>query len=116
MIVKIEEKELRLPEKHYGPLCLKIFSDFCNHHGLPENMPKPEPGLLMHLSLSRILDMMAYSMGNDKREAIIKEIEEYKANIDEIENSYVADVKFTHVNRARLGLGSKEGDMDPASS
>ena len=103
MIVKLDDSALILPEKAYGPICQKIFKEFCEHHGLPENMPVPEPSLKMHLSLSRIIDMMAHSMGEEKRAKILQEVEEYKANLDEIENSYVADVKFTHVNRARLG-------------
>lgn len=103
MIVNIDEEPLILPEKNYGPICSKIFAFFREHFSLPEDMLVPEPGLKMHLSLSRIVDMMVSAMGPEIRSNIVKELEDYKANQDEIQESYVADVKFTHVNRSMLG-------------
>lgn len=124
MIVKIDKQALILPEKNYGPICSKIFAFFREHFSLPEDMLVPEPGLKMHLSLSRIIDMMVSAMGQEIRSHIVKEIEEYKANQDEIQESYVADVKFTHFNRSKFGVidqkdfGMNQNDpqKDPSQS
>lgn len=72
-------RSLVLPKK-YGPFCMKILHDFIDHHKLCKDLPKPEPGLLIHLSMSRIFDVMLHSMGEEKRNNILKEVEDYNKN------------------------------------
>ena len=70
-------KSLCLPKKNYGPFCLKILDDFIDHHKLSKNLPLPFPGLSVEESLSRIFDVILHSMGNDYREKMLKELDEY---------------------------------------
>ena len=76
---------LILPQDKYGPFCMKILRDFIEYHNIPKDIPLPIPGLLIHMSLSRIFDAIAYSMGKDKRDQILIELEEYKKNLKSIE-------------------------------
>jgi hypothetical protein len=73
-------KSLKLPSGNYGPFCLKILNDFMEFHELAD-LPLPEPGLSNHEALSRIFDIMAYSMGQKRREALMVELEEYKKGL-----------------------------------
>lgn len=71
------KKTLRLPELNYGPICMKILKEFINHHKLPNDLPIPEKGLFLEESLARIFNVMLYSMGEQKREELLKDSEEY---------------------------------------
>lgn len=70
-----------LPKSSYQPFFLKVMSDFCMHHNIPQNLPSPSGNMLPHKLLSYIVDLMAYSMGKDKRDAIASELEEYKKGL-----------------------------------
>jgi hypothetical protein len=70
-----------LPKDQYQPFCMKILHAFIEHHNLPY-LPLPEGSLLMHLCMSRIFDCMLYSMGMEKRDEFIKDLEEYKISLE----------------------------------
>lgn len=55
-------------------------SDFVDHHNL-NDMKLPKREISPHELFTFILDLMASSMGNQKREEIIKELEEYKLGL-----------------------------------
>jgi hypothetical protein len=74
-------KRLMLPSKQYGPLCSKILKDFILHNSLPDDLLLPETGLTTHAALSRIFDVLLHSMGKEKREAILLEVEEYVSSL-----------------------------------
>lgn len=73
-------KTLRLPRISYGPICLKILDDFIKHHNLPD-LPKPQPNNTVDDALSKIFDIILHSLGDEKRDAILKEVEEYCQSI-----------------------------------
>lgn len=70
-----------LPKHKYGPFFLKALSDFCMHHRISQKLAFPNETMLPHDFLSYILDIMARSMGEDKRLALIYELEEYKKGL-----------------------------------
>lgn len=70
---------LKLPSHGYGAFCLKILSDFVDHHNLPKGMLMPVPGLTNHEALSRIFDLILHSMGEEKRLQVLSELDEYIA-------------------------------------
>lgn len=76
------KKNLRLPSKDYGPICMKILKSFIKHHKLLEDLPVPEKGHSAEQALAKIFDIMLYSMGDEKRETLLKESEEYFNSID----------------------------------
>lgn len=76
-----KNRVLHLPKKSYGPFCLKIMSDFIEHHNLSKDLLMPMPGLVLEESLSRIFDVMLHSMGEDKRLQALKELDEYIASL-----------------------------------
>lgn len=65
----------------YEPFLLKIMSDFRNHHGLPDTIPPPQNGVMIHAVFSYIAELMAQSMGTEKHQALLKECEEYKQGL-----------------------------------
>lgn len=77
----VSDKKLILPRVEYGPFCLKILNDFINHHKLSKNLPVPSNGITNHEALSRIFDIMIHSMGDEKRQEILKDLEEYNKGI-----------------------------------
>jgi hypothetical protein len=79
--LKLIDQPFVLPDKRWGTFCIKILQDFIEHHNLSKNIPLPSSHMLIHLALSRIFDVMLYSMGEEKRRNIIKELEEYKLSI-----------------------------------
>lgn len=93
MIEKIEPTALVLPEKHYGPICGKILKEFISYHNLPNDLPVPEMGLFLHVSLARIFNIMIMSMGEEKRNEVLKEAEEYLHSLNSD-----ADIEFTQKN------------------
>jgi hypothetical protein len=60
---------------------MKVMSDFITHHNLPKDIPTPNGNLLPHKLFSYILDLMAHSMGIEKRASLLKELEEYKLGL-----------------------------------
>lgn len=76
-----EKKTLDLPKKLYEPFFLKVMHDFIEYHKITKDLPFPTTGLIMHKSMSYILDIMVHSMGDQKREEILKELEEYKSSL-----------------------------------
>jgi hypothetical protein len=74
-------RSLTLPCENYQPFFLKVMHDFIAHHNLPKDLPLPQGNLKMNVCFSRILDVMIHSMGEEKREAILKELNEYTNNI-----------------------------------
>lgn len=77
-------RSVQLPSNNYGPFCLKILSEFIIHHGLSKDLPLPVPGLRTDQALSRIFDIITHSLGSEKREALLKELDEYNAGIQEM--------------------------------
>lgn len=76
-------KLFTLPERGYGPFCLKILFDFVEFHNLPKGMLMPVPGLTNVQALSRIFDIILHSMGEEKRLQAISELEEYIKGLPE---------------------------------
>src|SRR6185436_6287003 len=76
-----ESDQLMLPKQRYEPFFMKVMSDFKNYHSLPDNIPPPQGNMMPHKLLSYILDLMAHSMGLEKREALLLELKEYKAGL-----------------------------------
>lgn len=72
--------ELELPKHRYEPFFLKIMSDFCQFHNLPK-IKAPQGSVLPHKLFSYILDLMVSSMGEEKREEVMKELKEYKMGL-----------------------------------
>ena len=70
-------KELMLPTRNYGPICMKILKEFIAHHHLPEDLPLPSPGIKSDQMLARIFDVMLHTLGKEKRDAFLKDAEDY---------------------------------------
>lgn len=60
---------------------MKVITDFIKVHKLPENIDPPKGNMLPHKLFSYITDLMAHSMGTEKREEILKELKEYKESL-----------------------------------
>lgn len=75
-MISEQPKKFRLPRVCYGPMCLKILKEFMEHHKISE-MPTPQPKDSTDMALSKIFDIMICSMGEEKRDAILKDAEEY---------------------------------------
>jgi hypothetical protein len=74
----LKKKRLfNLPSTNYGPICLKILHDFIEHHKIIADLPMPTSGLKTHEALSRIFDIIIHSMGNEKQEEYLKNLDEY---------------------------------------
>lgn len=73
--------EMMLPKKQFEPFFMKVIEDFINHHNLPKDIPKPIGNVMPHKIFSFIIDIMAHSMGKEKREALIKELNSYKNDL-----------------------------------
>lgn len=71
------KKKLALPRLQYGPMCSKILKQFIEHHKLPEDLPIPTAGMKPEEALSRIFDVMLFTFGKEKRDAVLKDVEEY---------------------------------------
>lgn len=72
---------MNLPKKNYEPFFLKVMNDFINYHNLPKDIPPPQGHSLPHKLFSYIIDLMSHSMGKEKREELIKELEDYKLGL-----------------------------------
>ena len=76
-----KKRPLLLPSINYGPICLKILKEFVEHHDLPKDLPVPEMYIPMHKSLSRIFDIIIHSMGDEKRQKILDDLDKYKMDM-----------------------------------
>lgn len=76
-----EIRKLILPSTNYGPFCLKILDEFKLYHKLSQELPVPTYSLPLHESLSRIFDIMLHSMGEEKRNEILIELDEYAKSL-----------------------------------
>lgn len=56
-------------------------NDFIIHNDLPKDLPLPKGNMSLDCALSLILDIIVRSMGDQKRDEIIKELEEYKESL-----------------------------------
>lgn len=74
------KRKLTLPKK-YGPMCLKILREFIAYHNLSKDLPLPESGLSTEEALSRIFDVMLYSMGEEKRNEFLQDVNEYSKSL-----------------------------------
>lgn len=80
LIKKSSKKQLNLPKHEYGPYCNRILTEVIKHFKL-ENMTLPNAGDMTHVALSKIFDIILHSMGEDKREEILKDLDEYIMSI-----------------------------------
>ncbi len=64
---------------------MKILKEFIDHNNLP-SLPVPNKGDAAHIALSKIFDIILHSMGKEKRDQIISELNEYNASISENSN------------------------------
>lgn len=79
--VNSTQKEMSLPKTRYEPFFLKAMSDFIAFHKLPKDIPVPQGHIMPHKLLSYILDLMAHSMGDEKREQLVNELNDYKQGL-----------------------------------
>jgi len=73
--------EMKLPKSLFQPFFLKVMSDFIEHNKLPSDLPLPQGNMSLPVAMSCILDVISYSMGKEKRDLILQELEEYKAGL-----------------------------------
>jgi antitoxin component of RelBE/YafQ-DinJ toxin-antitoxin module len=71
------KKTLILPRLNYGPICLKILTEFAKHNNLPITLLMPEAKQATHQALARIFDILLLSMGEEKRNELLNDAEEY---------------------------------------
>jgi hypothetical protein len=72
-----------LPEKRYQPFFLKVLHDFIAHHNLSQDLEKPQGNMKIHKALSCVLDIMSHSMGEEKRDNLLKELDQYIQGLPE---------------------------------
>ena len=72
---------MMLPKHRFEPFFMKIVKSFIEHHNLPKDIPAPSGSMLPHKLFSYIADVMAHSMGEDKRNSILYDLEEYKMDL-----------------------------------
>ena len=69
--------ELMLPKQRYEIFFLKAMNDFINHHKIPK-IESPQGSVLPYKLFSYILEIMAHSMGEDRRRKLLSDLDEYK--------------------------------------
>lgn len=74
-------KKLKLPTKYYGPFCIKILKEFINHNKLSIDLEMPNKDEVNHQALSKIFDIILHSMGPEKHDEYITELNRYKMDI-----------------------------------
>jgi len=74
------KRKLTLPKK-YGPMCLKILHEFISYHKLPHDIPVPDSSLSTEEALSRIFDIMLYSIGEEKRNEVLDDVSNYSMSL-----------------------------------
>lgn len=72
------QPELMLPKAKYEPFFMKVMNDFIKHHNLPGDIAKPQGSMMPHKIFSYIVELMAHSMGEEKRKELIVELNDYK--------------------------------------
>ena len=72
---------IMLPNEKYQPFFLKVLSDFMKFHNVPLHLPVPQGSMKLHVALSCILDIMVHSMGEENRNLILTELEEYRKGL-----------------------------------
>jgi hypothetical protein len=60
---------------------MKVMNDFQKFHNIPDDVPPPQGNMMPHKLLSYIVDLMAYSMGEEKRNDLMRELNEYKEGL-----------------------------------
>lgn len=75
------DRKLVLPKSHYGPFCNKVLKDFIEKHKLDDTLPLPGEGDNAVSALSKIFDLIVHSLGERKRQEILKELDEYVMGI-----------------------------------
>ncbi len=74
-------RKLVLPKSHYGPFCNRILKEFIDKHKLDDTLPLPGEGDTNSGALSKIFDLIIHSLGEEKRQQILKECDEYVMGI-----------------------------------
>lgn len=72
---------MMLPKHRFEPFFMKVIEDFMNHHSIPNTISKPKGNLMPYKLFSFIIDIMAHSMGSEKRKAILEELQAYKMDL-----------------------------------
>jgi hypothetical protein len=70
-------EKLALPRAHYGPICLRLLDAFIQYHHLPKDLIIPQGCKKPELILSHIFDAMLHTMSSERRQELIKEVQEY---------------------------------------
>ena len=78
---KVKYEPLMLPRQRFEPFFMKAIRDFKVHHNISEDIPPPQKSMTPDKLLSYILDLMSYSMGEEKRNALLVELNEYKQGL-----------------------------------
>src|SRR5579863_6558060 len=84
-IIKVENTldskivtRLKLPKGCYGPISCKILSKFRDFHGISsDEFPLPVSADKTEVALSKILDMMLYTLGEKNRNELIRDCDDY---------------------------------------
>ncbi len=79
--MKLKKKEMKLPDNNYGPFLCRILKEFITHNNLPQ-LSLPNRGDSTIIALTKIFDIISYSMGDKKREEILTLLDEYKLSIE----------------------------------
>ena len=72
---------MKLPKQRFEPFFMKVVKLFIDHHNLPKDIPTPSGSMLPHKLFTYIADVMAHSMGEEKRNSILYDLEEYKMDL-----------------------------------
>ena len=67
---------LNLPEKGYGPICLRILNEFIEVNNLDKSLELPVTGLKTHVALGRVFNIILHSMGDERRQNVLRELSE----------------------------------------
>jgi len=80
-MVQPSKELLILPKQRYEPFFMKVMSDFMAHHNISEFPNPPNGTMLPYKLMSYILDVMTRSMGEEKRNELLRELKEYKEGL-----------------------------------
>jgi hypothetical protein len=72
---------LKLPSSNYGAFCCKILIDFMKHHNIQTHLPVPNHTDKNIDALSKIIDIMVETMGEEKRKEILADLNKYKISL-----------------------------------
>jgi hypothetical protein len=68
---------IRLCKTNYGPIFLKILTEFSEHHKIKCDELLPINGEHPSIALSKILTLMSLTMGDEKHSLNVKEVDDY---------------------------------------